>query len=195
MAASGKQWFVFIIFVITASYFWINILTHVDRSKKNSSNSHYIVPVWCNQEDNKCSKFIRRRNILNDTCQKLLMNIHFYKRYKQLLSSYYKTMNASTCTIYNADSILEKFYISSIWNNELSFDPHSITLVSQLTLNRFHLIELLMKHWEGPISLSLYIDIDEISVVFDKFLSSISILESDKIDFHFVVGTAVSYSI
>ena len=155
-------------------------------------NSHYISPVSRTQINNKYSRFIRRRDILNKTCQQLLINTHFYKRYKKLLSHYYKTMNSSMCTIYSQDSIHEKFYIPSIWNNELSFNYNSITFVSQLTLNRFDLIELLMKYWKGPISLSLYINIDEISIIFKKFLSFKSILESDKIDFHLVVGTAVS---
>ena len=136
------------------------------------------------------STFHKKLRILEETVNRLLDNKDFYKRYKTLHSE--KIENLSLCTEYTTDAKHEKFYISQIWKNELSIKPGSVTYVTQLTMSRLNLIDKIQEQWSGPLSISIYLELDEILSFKEKLLYYSSVIERDNIDFHIVLATGVS---
>ena len=133
--------------------------------------------------------FHKKLRILEETVERLLDNKDFYQRYKTLHSD--KMENMSLCTEYTTDAKHEKFYISQIWKNELSIEPGSVTYVTQLTMSRLNLIDKIQEQWSGALSISIYLEIDEILSFKEKLLYYSSVIERDNIDFHIVLATGV----
>ena len=134
--------------------------------------------------------FNKKLRIIEETVKRLLDNGDFYRRYRRLQSE--STVNLSLCAEYSKDAEHEQFYISQIWKNQLSIEPESITYVTQLTLNRLDLIDKIQEQWSGPLSVSIYLEIDEIVSFKEKMSSYPSVIERDNIDLHIVVATGVS---
>ena len=156
-------------------------LTVVDNNAKDRSTPKI---TRVNQTFNK------KLRIIEETVNRLLDNEDFYRRYKRFQLE--TTANLSLCAEYRKDAEREQFYISQIWKNELSIEPESITYVTQLTLNRLYLIDKIQEQWSGPLSVSLYLDIDEVLSFKEKLSYYPSVIERDNIDLHIVLATGVS---
>lgn len=69
---------------------------------------------------------------------------------------------------------------------EPSSDGFDVTLVTQLSMDRLQMVELLCQHWEGPISLSLYLSDAEAQQFLLYALSSQLLSSRKNIGFHIV---------
>ena len=102
-----------------------------------------------------------------------------------------KTQHLSMCDAFIADGKHEKFRVSQIWKEEMSIPSDDITYVTQVTLDRFHMIETILNQWSGPLSISIYLDINETLSLRRTLYSYPSIFERDNVDFHIVLATGV----
>lgn len=82
---------------------------------------------------------------------------------------------------------------------EYSYEPspegNDVTLVAQLSMDRLQMVEALCKHWEGPISLALYMSDSEVQQFLSYTLSS-EILQSRKnVGYHIVYKDGSFYPV
>ena len=132
------------------------------------------------------SNFEKKSKIIEEVVKTLVDNTLVFKSYRKLQEQ--TTQHLSVCEIYSEDGKHEKFHVSQIWKEELSIPTDDITYVTQVTLDRFHMIETILNQWSGPLSISIYLDIDEISHFKETIFSYPSIFERDNIDFHVCNG-------
>lgn len=73
-------------------------------------------------------------------------------------------------------------------------DPegNDVTLVAQLSMDRLQMVEALCKHWEGPISLALYMSDSEAQQFLSYALSSDVLHSRHNIGYHIVYKDGVS---
>ena len=130
--------------------------------------------------------------IFNNILKNLFENIGFFRNYNQSYVGYQRQMNLRTCSIYNADAEHKRFVIPSIWKNYLSVKLDDITFVTQLSFNRFYLIELIAKQWSGPLSIAIYVQVDHLPSFEKVFLTYPSLVDRDNLDIHLVLASGVS---
>ena len=96
------------------------------------------------------------------------------------------------CAVYDADAKLKRFYAASVWNDQLQIIPDDVTFVTQLSLNRIHLIDMIIKQWSGPLSVALCLGTKDLLSVEQEIVKYPAILERSNIDFHMVLASGVS---
>ncbi|EEC01859.1 conserved hypothetical protein, partial [Ixodes scapularis] len=85
------------------------------------------------------------------------------------------------------------YYIE--YDYEPSPEGNDVTLVAQLSMDRLQMVEALCKHWEGPISLALYMSDSEVQQFLSYTLSS-EILQSRKnVGYHIVYKDGTFYPV
>lgn len=85
------------------------------------------------------------------------------------------------------------YYIE--YDYEPSPEGNDVTLVAQLSMDRLQMVEALCKHWEGPISLALYMSDSEVQQFLSYTLSS-EILQSRKnVGYHVVYKDGTFYPV
>ncbi|XP_076328863.1 xylosyl- and glucuronyltransferase LARGE1-like isoform X1 [Tachypleus tridentatus] len=85
------------------------------------------------------------------------------------------------------------YYIE--YDYEPSPDGNDVTLVAQLSMDRLQMVEALCKHWDGPISLALYMSDSEVQQFLSYTLSS-EILQSRKnVGYHIVYREGPFYPV
>ncbi|KAG8224788.1 hypothetical protein J437_LFUL002233 [Ladona fulva] len=72
------------------------------------------------------------------------------------------------------------------YDNEPSSDEFDVTLVAQLSMDRLQMVEALCKHWEGPISLTLYMSDAEAQQFLSYALGSEVLNARKNIGYHIV---------
>ncbi|KAK6637777.1 Xylosyl- and glucuronyltransferase large2 [Polyplax serrata] len=72
------------------------------------------------------------------------------------------------------------------YDYEPSSDGADVTLVAQLSMDRLQMVENLLKHWEGPISLTLYMSDAEAQQFLNYALSSEILSSRKNIGYHIV---------
>ncbi|CAN7938798.1 unnamed protein product [Ixodes hexagonus] len=81
------------------------------------------------------------------------------------------------------------------YDYEPSPEGNDVTLVAQLSMDRLQMVEALCKHWEGPISLALYMSDSEVQQFLSYTLSS-EILQSRKnVGYHIVYKDGTFYPV
>ena len=128
---------------------------------------------------------------LNDTVNNLQYNMEFFKAYNKLHIMREKGMNV--CDNFDAEAKLRRYFVSAIWKNFMNIKPDDITLVAHLTLDRFDLVNLTMKQWSGPISLSIYLKVDELLDFVIVIGNNTSLLLRNNVDIHLVLASGVSH--
>jgi len=73
-----------------------------------------------------------------------------------------------------------------------SVSATDVTLVSQLSANRLEMLEPLCKHWEGPISLALYVTDAEAYELLHRVLQTPMLRSRRNIAYHIVYKDGVS---
>ncbi|KAH7968110.1 hypothetical protein HPB52_005827 [Rhipicephalus sanguineus] len=85
------------------------------------------------------------------------------------------------------------YYIE--YDYEPSPEGNDVTLVAQLSMDRLQMVEAVCKHWEGPISLALYMSDSEVQQFLSYTLSS-EILQSRKnVGYHIVYKDGTFYPV
>ena len=85
------------------------------------------------------------------------------------------------------------YYID--FDYEPSPEGNDVTLVAQLSMDRLQMVESLCKHWEGPISLSLYISDSEVQQFFGYIMDSPVLRDRRNIGYHIVYREGDFYPI
>lgn len=86
--------------------------------------------------------------------------------------------------------------VSKVKYSSASFqDPegNDVTLVAQLSMDRLQMVEALCKHWEGPISLALYMSDSEAQQFLSYALNSDVLRTRHNIGYHIVYKDGVIY--
>lgn len=82
---------------------------------------------------------------------------------------------------------------------EYDFEPNTegndVTLVAQLSMDRLQMVESLCKHWEGPISLALYMSDSEVQQFYGYVMESETLRERKNIGYHIVYRDGSYYPI
>ena len=135
---------------------------------------------------------VQKLRSLNDTILSLLSNADFFKSHNETFMQAHTRDNRNICDVYYEDAKHRRFFIPSVWKEYLSVDPDGITLVTQLSFDRFFLIDLLIKHWLGPLSITICVNIEHLQVFGQTLVTQTTLLERDNIDFHIAIKSGVS---
>lgn len=87
------------------------------------------------------------------------------------------------------------YYMDYSYTSSPENDPNDVTLVAQLSMDRLQLIESLCKHWEGPISLALYMSDSEVQQFYSYVMESETLRERRNIGYHIVYKDGSYYPI
>lgn len=74
-------------------------------------------------------------------------------------------------------------------------DPYDVTLVVQLSVDRIQMIETLCEHWEGPVSLALYMSDGEAQQLFSYVQSSTELVKRKNVGYHIVFKEGQFYPV
>ncbi|RWS09293.1 glycosyltransferase-like protein LARGE1, partial [Dinothrombium tinctorium] len=85
------------------------------------------------------------------------------------------------------------YYID--YEYEPSPEGNDVTLVAQLSMDRLQMVEALCKHWEGPVSLALYLSDSEVQQFFGYVMDSEKLRERKNIGYHIVYKEGDFYPI
>ena len=79
--------------------------------------------------------------------------------------------------------------------NYTSSDPHDVTMVGHLNLERFSLVESISRHWDGPMSLAIHVTDSEVEKVFDLVSKSKVLSLRKNIAYHLLFKIGPCYPI
>ena len=98
----------------------------------------------------------------------------------------------SSCTAYEESAKLKRYVMLRIWKNHIAVNLNDITLILQLSLSRFYLIDLHIKQWSGPMSIVIHVQFNELKTLKKSIMFSDAIFYRNNIDIHFVLAKGVS---
>ncbi|CAH2325901.1 LARGE xylosyl- and glucuronyltransferase 2 [Pelobates cultripes] len=88
-----------------------------------------------------------------------------------------------------------RVHLSFLPHYTASTDPNDVTLVAQLSMDRLQMLELICRHWEGPMSLALYLS-DAEAQQFLRYAQSSEVLQSrTNIGYHVVYKEGQLYPV
>lgn len=87
------------------------------------------------------------------------------------------------------------YYIDYHYNSPGESVDSDVTLVAQLSMDRLQMIESLCKHWDGPISLALYMSDSEVQQFYGYVMDSDTLRERRNIGYHIVYRDGSYYPI
>ncbi|KAM4617649.1 xylosyl- and glucuronyltransferase LARGE2 isoform 1-T4 [Discoglossus pictus] len=88
-----------------------------------------------------------------------------------------------------------RVHLSFLPHQPPSPDPNDVTLVAQLSMDRLQMLELICRHWEGPMSLALYLS-DAEAQQFLRYAQASEVLQSRRnIGYHIVYKEGQLYPV
>ena len=84
------------------------------------------------------------------------------------------------------NSILHFIQVSQVWRHSLQVNSDDITLVTQMTDDRIHLLNLVGEHWPGPISVAIYCSESALRNLTETFKAFPQLLMRTNVDIHLV---------
>ncbi|XP_069821440.1 xylosyl- and glucuronyltransferase LARGE2 [Dendropsophus ebraccatus] len=88
-----------------------------------------------------------------------------------------------------------RVHLSFLPHQTLPADPTDVTLVAQLSMDRLQMLELICRHWEGPVSLALYLS-DAEAQQFLRYAQASEVLQSrTNIGYHVVYKEGQLYPV
>ncbi|XP_075044317.1 xylosyl- and glucuronyltransferase LARGE2 [Mixophyes fleayi] len=88
-----------------------------------------------------------------------------------------------------------RVHLSFLPQQPLAEDPNDVTLVAQLSMDRLQMLELICRHWEGPMSLALYLS-DAEAQQFLRYAQASEVLQSrTNIGYHVVYKEGQLYPV
>ncbi len=97
-----------------------------------------------------------------------------------------------TCNVYLNEGKMERVVANNIWAEMNTYYEDDVTLVTQFTIEKTTALNLLLGHWNGPISATLYVgesELDNIPIMFKGFPK---VLTRENLDIHIVLKNGVS---
>ena len=178
------QTIVFVVLIISTAFIY-SIKTNSNiRSIINGAQYVKITPPI----------YVQKLRSLNNTLFTLMSNAEFFKTYNETFVNNQTSNGRDICDVYDEDAKHRRFFVPSVWKEYLSVESDDITLVTQLSFNRFYLIDLLIKHWSGPLSITIYVNTEQLQVFGGALATHPTLLERENrsIDFHIVMESGVS---
>lgn len=84
------------------------------------------------------------------------------------------------------------YYLNYLYQSD---DSNDVTLVSQTSVDRLHMLEALCKHWKGPLSIALYATDADMKEVMAHISSSSVLKNTKKLALHMVSKSGTYYPI
>ena len=127
---------------------------------------------------------------LNNTISTLQYNVNFFEVYNKMHAI--REKGKDICDHFDAEAKLRRYFVPAIWKNFMNIEPDDVTFVAHLTLDRFSLLNLIMKQWSGPLSLAIYLKADELLDFVMSVGNNTSVLLRNNVDIHLVLASGVS---
>ena len=132
---------------------------------------------------------IAKINILNEVIEDILLHQEqFIQEEKQFRENWLKY---NGCELYLADSKRKHFTVTSLWRKFCDLNYYDVTMAIQLSVDRIELLGLHDKHWAGPMSMTLYVQVRQMTRLKHYVTSMTSLLQRNNVDIHIVVNTGV----
>ena len=177
----ASQTIVFVVLIISTAFIY---------SIKTNSNVRSIIN-GAQYVKIKPPIYVQKLHSLNNTLFSLMSNAEFFKTYNETFVNNQTSNGRDICDVYDEDAKHRRFFVPSVWKEYLSVESDDITLVTQLSFNRFYLIDLLIKHWSGPLSITIYVNTEQLQVFGGALATHPTLLERENIDFHIVMESGV----
>ena len=134
-------------------------------------------------------------NILNDTIHQLLwktkIDILYIADNEKIQIELFRNENNHTCNTYNMDATRTQISVSSIWKDYLDVRYDDVTMIVQLTMDSIKLLEIHAEFWSGPMSVSLYANVDELDTLAETLAKMTMVIKRNNIDLHIVLQVGV----
>ena len=100
------------------------------------------------------------------------------------------------CKLYDKERDMTQTVVLSSWTKYNVYSKSDVTLTTQLSLNRYRLLDLMISYWEGPVSATLFVGPKDLPMMSD-FLETANkwVTYRDNVDLHFVPKQTVSMAI
>lgn len=96
------------------------------------------------------------------------------------------------CTRYDAEAAEVKVHVTNVWHEANTIDDRLLTLVTQMSEGKLGVLERLLHHWSGPMSLALYLDNSTLPQLPNILLQrNSSMLYRTNVDIHLVIKSGV----
>lgn len=108
--------------------------------------------------------------------------------------SYFKCLEEQKddkCASYRLDGKLKRLSIPNVWGDHTWYKEDDITLVTQLSADRLHILDLLLDYWPGPVSAAVYVELKDLSSLPKVIVQHLSLLTRDNVDLHIVLKAGV----
>ena len=128
---------------------------------------------------------------LNDAINNLQYNMEFFEAYNKMHTV--REIEINICDNFDAEAKLRRYFLPAIWKNFMDIKPDDITFVAHLTLDRFNLVNLTLKQWSGPLSLAIYLKVDELLDFVMVIGNNTAILLRNNVDIHLVLAAGVRH--
>ena len=117
-----------------------------------------------------------------------LTSLHHKRSRRSLNTSY---VPVKSCFLYIMEGRMQRTTLTNVWDNYTSYDADDVALVTQTSQDRIGRIQRLLEHWEGPVSLTIYVDLQKLPIFMQKVSQCPSLLTRQNIDLHLVANEGV----
>ena len=101
----------------------------------------------------------------------------------------------NSCVLFHMEAAHTRFYLSSVWKNEHSSnidnEEDDVTLITHMSINRLNTFNYLVKHWTGPIAVSIYGSYQELMNLTNSLRRYPNILDRNNININIMVKSGV----
>ena len=147
------------------------------------------IQLFRQNNENYKSHTIAKINIFNEVLEDILLHQEqFILEEKQFRENWLKY---NGCELYLADSKRKHFTVMSLWRKFLDVSDYEVTMAIQLSVDRIELLDLHDKHWTGPMSVTLYVQLRQMTQLKNYVTSMTSLLQRNNVDIHIVVNAGV----
>ena len=158
--------------------------------KSTVNNKKYQLTTSTGKRDEETQKEI---NVKIRKLQKVINAMLLYNQsFKQEDRNFSRNFRHGGCRHYASDAKRKRFAVTSLWKDYLDVKYYDVTMIMQLTVDRIKLLNLHVENWSGPMSVTLYVKVDELRELEESLTTTTSVLHRDNVDIHLVVKTGVT---
>ena len=172
-------------FVPVLGFYTMTILFYVKTLLNNKQRN---MQFFRQNNENYKSHATAKIEILSKVFEDIILHQEqFIREEKQFRANWLKY---NECELYLADSKRKHFTVTSLFRKFFDVINYDVTMAIQLSVDRIKLLDLHDKHWAGPMSVTLYVQLRHMTQL--KYVTSMtSLLQRNNVDIHIVVNTGV----
>ena len=153
------------------------------------NNKHRNIQLLGRNNKNYISIATEKINMLNEVIEDILLHQEqFTQEEKQFRENWLKY---NGCELYLAGSKRKHFTVTSLWRKFCDINYYDVTMAIQMSVDRIELLGLHDKHWAGPMSVTLYVQVRQMTRLKHYVTSMTSLLHRNNVDINIVVNTGV----